>query len=65
MDQLINNDYNAILDVREPIALEFLGLDAKESVTESYLEQALKDRLQEFMLELGRGFCFRHREKLG
>lgn len=63
MNQLINNDYNAILNVREPMALEFLGLDAKESVTESDLEQALKDHLQEFMLELGRGFCFEARQK--
>ncbi|SEG08535.1 Predicted nuclease of restriction endonuclease-like (RecB) superfamily, DUF1016 family [Eubacterium ruminantium] len=63
LDQLINNDYNAILNVREPMALEFLGLDAKESVTESDLEQALKDHLQEFMLELGRGFCFEARQK--
>jgi len=63
LDQLINNDYNVILNVREPMALEFLGLDAKESVTESDLEQALKDHLQEFMLELGRGFCFEARQK--
>ena len=63
LDQLINNDYNAILNVREPMTLEFLGLDAKESVTESDLEQALKDHLQEFMLELGRGFCFEARQK--
>lgn len=63
LNQLINNDYNAILNVREPMALEFLGLDAKESVTESDLEQALKDHLQEFMLELGRGFCFEARQK--
>ena len=64
LDQLINNDYNVVLNVREPMALEFLGIDAKESVTESDLEQALKDHLQEFMLELGRGFCFVARQKL-
>lgn len=45
------------------MSLEFLGLDAKESITESDLEQALKDHLQEFMLELGKGFCFEARHK--
>ena len=55
LDQLINNDFNAIFNVREPMSLEFLGLDAKESISESDLEQALKDHLQEFMLELGKG----------
>lgn len=54
LDQLINNDFNAIFNVREPMSLEFLGLDAKESISESDLEQALKDHLQEFMLELGK-----------
>lgn len=51
------------LTVKEPYALEFLGLDAKESVSESDLEQALMDHLQEFMLELGKGFCFEARQK--
>ena len=39
LDQLVNNDFNAIFNVREPMSLEFLGLDAKESITESDLEQ--------------------------
>ncbi|MBQ9328743.1 MAG: DUF1016 family protein [Solobacterium sp.] len=51
------------LSIREPMTLEFLGLDAKEAVTESDLEQALIDHLQEFILELGRGFCFEARQK--
>ena len=33
------------------MSLEFLGLDAKESISESDLEQALKDHLQEFSHE--------------
>ena len=52
LEQLVNNDFNAVFNVREPMALEFLGLDAKDSITESDLEQALKDHLQEF----GKGF---------
>ena len=63
LDQLIHNDFNAIFNVREPMSLEFLGLDAKESISESDLEQALKDHLQEFILELGKGFCFEARHK--
>ena len=51
------------MTVKDPITLEFLGLDAKESVSESDLEQALIDHLEEFMLELGRGFCFEARQK--
>lgn len=63
LDQLVNNDFNAVFNVKDPIALEFLGLDANESITESDLEKALKDHLQEFMLELGSGFCFEARHK--
>ena len=37
--------------------------DAKDAVSESDLEQALMDHLQEFMLELGEGFCFEARQK--
>ncbi len=40
----------------------FLRLDAKDAVSESDLEQALIDHLQEFMLELGHGFCFEARQ---
>ena len=46
-----------------PFTFEFLGLDAKDAVSESDLEQALMDHLQEFMLELGQGFCFEARQK--
>ena len=63
LEQLVNNDYSSGLTIKEPIALEFLGLDAKEAVSESDLEQALIDHLQEFMLELGYGFCFEARHK--
>ncbi|MCI7042242.1 MAG: DUF1016 domain-containing protein [Lachnospiraceae bacterium] len=38
-------------------------MDAKDAVSESDLEQALMDHLQEFMLELGEGFCFEARQK--
>ncbi len=63
LNQMINNDYSAVMTIKEPITLEFLGLEAKESIDEYDLEQALIDHLQEFMLELGHGFCFEGRHK--
>ena len=49
--------------VKSPFVFEFLGLDAKDVVEESELESALMDHLQDFMLELGNGFCFEARQK--
>ena len=63
LNPMINNDYSAVMTIKEPITLEFLGLEAKESIDEYDLEQALIDHLQEFMLELGHGFCFEGRHK--
>lgn len=51
------------LTIKDLFTFEFLGLDSKEAVSESDLEQALMDHLQEFMLELGQGFCFEARQK--
>ena len=51
------------LTIRQPFTFEFLGLNAKNVVTESDLEDALIDHLQEFLLELGKGFCFEHKQK--
>ena len=49
--------------LHEPVALECLGLKSRETVSESALEEALIDHLQEFLLEMGRGFCFEARQK--
>lgn len=59
---------NAELDntadfIKSPFAFEFLGLKAKDVVYESDLEQALIDHLEEFLMELGHGFCFEARQK--
>ena len=51
------------LSIRDPYIFEFLGLKPKEAVSESDLEQALLDNLQEFLLELGNGFCLEARQK--
>ena len=59
----LDNNANTMFSIKDPFTFEFLGLEAKESVTESELEQALMDHLQEFMIELGQGFCFEARQK--
>lgn len=51
------------LTIRQPFTFEFLGLNAKDVVTESDLEDALIDHLQEFLQELGKGFCFEAKQK--
>ena len=51
------------LVIRDPYIFEFLGLKPQETFAESDLEAALLDRLQEFLLELGHGFCLEARQK--
>lgn len=51
------------LDIKSPYTFEFLGLQGKEVIEESDLETALIDNLQNFILELGMGFCFEERQK--
>jgi len=53
----------ASMAVRDPYVFEFLGLRSKEVMGESDLEDALLDKLQDFLLELGHGFCFEARQK--
>lgn len=53
----------SVLNIRDPYVFEFLGLKAKEVMAESQVEDALTDKLQEFLLELGHGFCFEARQK--
>lgn len=48
--------------IRDPVMLEFLGLPGTGKLLESDLEQALLDHLQEFLLELGKGFAFVDRQ---
>lgn len=59
----IDNSNTTSLSIKDPFTFEFLELDAKDAISESDLEQALVDHLQEFMLELGEGFCFEARQK--
>ena len=50
-------------EIKQPFFFEFLGLKAQDVVEEKDLEQALIDHLQEFIMELGKGFCFEARQK--
>lgn len=49
--------------VKDPYVMEFLQIKPNTHVFESDLEQALIDHLQQFLLELGRGFSFVARQK--
>lgn len=44
--------------MKDPYVLEFLGLPDRHEYSESMLEQRIIDHLEEFMLELGKGFTF-------
>lgn len=49
--------------IKDPMYLEFLGLEQKAHYYESELEDTLITHLQDFLLELGNGFLFRARQK--
>lgn len=50
-------------DLKSPFVFEFLGLASKDVWEESDLEQGIIDHLQDFILEMGKGFCFEARQK--
>lgn len=74
---LLSNDKEAVLAVarrervpenpaeiiKDPMVLEFLGLERKAAYYEKDFEQALIDNLQQFLLELGNGFSFVARQR--
>jgi predicted nuclease of restriction endonuclease-like (RecB) superfamily len=49
--------------LKEPLVLEFTGLDEKAGYSESDLESALITHMEKFLLELGKGFLFEARQK--
>jgi predicted nuclease of restriction endonuclease-like (RecB) superfamily len=49
--------------LKDPYVLEFLDLPQSPQLQENQLEQAIIDKLQHFLLELGRGFSFVARQK--
>ncbi len=48
--------------IKDPYVLEFAGLQEKPEYSENDLERALITHIQEFLLELGTGFCFEGRQ---
>lgn len=74
---LMSNDKEAVLAVargerqperpeeviKDPMVLEFLGLECKPAYYERDLEGALLTHISDFLLELGRGFTFVARQK--
>lgn len=49
--------------IKDPYILEFVGLPELSTYSESELEQKLIDKLEHFLLELGKGFTFVARQK--
>ncbi|MBR1782703.1 MAG: DUF1016 family protein [Bacteroidales bacterium] len=49
--------------IKNPLTLEFLGLKPEAAYTETKLESAIIDKMQDFLLELGKGFLFDKRQR--
>lgn len=49
--------------IKDPLVLEFVGLKPDSSYSEADLEKAIIDKLQDFLLECGKGFLFEARQK--
>ena len=49
--------------LRDPMTLEFLDIPEVDVYTETKLETAILDKIEKFLMELGQGFCFEHRQK--
>jgi predicted nuclease of restriction endonuclease-like (RecB) superfamily len=49
--------------IKDPFVLEFLDLGEHPALRERDIEQAIIDRLEAFLLELGKGFCFVGRQR--
>ena len=49
--------------IKDPLTLEFLGLKPDVTYTETKLENAIINKMQQFLLELGKGFLFEARQK--
>jgi predicted nuclease of restriction endonuclease-like (RecB) superfamily len=58
--QLVENPVDVI---KNPMVLEFLGLKEQSKFSESDLESAIINRLEDFLLEIGKGFLFEARQK--
>jgi predicted nuclease of restriction endonuclease-like (RecB) superfamily len=63
-DKLKNDNFNCFSEIiKSPYILEFLNIPEKAEYSENDLEQEIINHLQQFLIELGRGFCFEARQK--
>jgi predicted nuclease of restriction endonuclease-like (RecB) superfamily len=64
LDKLKNDTISNFSEIiKSPYILEFLNIPERTSYSENDLETALINNLQEFLIELGNGFCFEARQK--
>ena len=63
-DKLKNDNFNCFSEIiKSPYILEFLNIPEKAAYSENDLEQEIINHLQQFLIEMGRGFCFEARQK--
>lgn len=63
-DKLKNDNYTGFSEIiKSPYILEFLNIPEIASYSENDLEQEIINHLQQFLIEMGRGFCFEARQK--
>ncbi|TXJ29013.1 MAG: DUF1016 domain-containing protein [Chitinophagaceae bacterium] len=65
--QTLNKPGNPVLSeprdlIKDPYFLEFLGITTHDDFSENELEKAIINKLQQFLLELGKGFAFVSRQ---
>ena len=63
LEKISNNVFSTALTIKEPYTFEFLGIDDRLAIDESDIESAMITHLQEFLMELGKGFCLEARQK--
>ena len=49
--------------IHDPVTVEFLGIPSNSMFTETEFESAILDHIQQFLLEMGNGFCYEARQK--
>lgn len=63
-DKLKKDNYTSFSEIiKSPYILEFLNIPEKAEFSENDLEQEIINHLQNFLIEMGRGFCFEARQK--
>jgi len=65
IELLPKNDFKELVKqtIKDPYVFEFTGFKELQKYSENDLETALLDKIEDFLLELGHGFCFEARQK--